>query len=388
MNQVLSKLYTIAEKSTRRVIGLMSGTSVDGLDIALCRVSGDGKDTQVEVEKFRSVPYEEKVKDALIRLTRSTTVDPGELTVWHDHLARIHAQKVNMTLEEWDLNRKDIDLLASHGHTFHHAPQSKHRMPDKSDATMQIGDGDHIAHYTGIITISDFRQMDIARGGEGAPLAGYGDWLVFGDQHKDRILVNIGGIANLTWLQAGSDRFPPLTYDTGPGNTLMDAVIRDRIPDKSFDEDSALARAGKVDNQVLSALKSHWYFEVTIPKTTGYETFNIGMVEEAGGLELSTEDLLATLNRFTAETIADEIKNIWQNPDQTEILISGGGLYNPLLIENLRELLQPAYVGSTKEIGIDPDAKEAAIFAVLANELICGDDPRLRLGKISLAEIE
>ena len=378
-------MYGISEKSSRRVIGLMSGTSVDGLDIALCRISGYGKHTQIEVEKFKSVSYDEETTEALLRLTRSSTVDPGELTVWHDHLARIHARYVNEALLEWQINRKEVDLIASHGHTFHHAPQSKHRMPDKSDATMQIGDGDHIAHHTGIITTSDFRQMDIARGGEGAPLAGYGDWLVFGDEHKDRILVNIGGIANLTWLPAGSDRFPPLTYDTGPGNTLMDAIIRQREPSKSYDEDATLARAGKVDNNVLKVLKSHWYFDIPHPKTTGYETFHTGMVEEAGGLELSTEDLLATLNRLTAETIADEVKEFWEKPDQTEILISGGGLHNPLLMENLRELLKPAYVGSTEEIGIDPDAKEAAIFAVLANELICGDDPRLRLGKISLA---
>ena len=384
MNKSFEKLFYITQKSERLIIGLMSGTSVDGLDIALCRIRGAGRSTSLKVEFFTSVAYENETRNSLINLTRSAVTDPCELVVWHDHLARVHAQMINSTLESRGINHNDVDLIASHGHTFYHAPQSKHRQIDKSHATMQIGDGDQLAHNCGIITISDFRQMDIARGGEGAPLAGYGDWLLFSDDQKDRVLLNIGGIANLTWLPAGSDQFPPLSYDTGPGNTLMDAAMREFYPELSYDNDAAIARKGTVDRQVLKELKSEPYFKFDPPKTTGYETFNMEMIKKAAGLELSPQDLLATLNRFTAETIAEEITLVWNNPEQTEVFVSGGGLHNPLLMESLAELLQPAKVESSIEIGLDPDAKEAAVFALLANELVAGDDPRMKLGKISL----
>lgn len=384
MNQELKKLCRLEEQSARRIVGLMSGTSVDGLDIALCTISGAGRATQASVDVFASVTYPDELREELIDLTRSKQVDPERLVVTHVRLANVHAGMVVKFLKDQNLDASEIDLLASHGHTFHHAPRHKHGRSDWPHATMQIGDGDQLAHQTGIVTISDFRQADIAKGGEGAPLAGYGDYLMFGDDHKDRVLVNIGGIANLTWLPAGTEQFPPLTYDTGPGNTLMDAAVRHYFSDQSYDHEAKIARCGKVDQKVLRQLKSHWYFELDPPKTTGYETFHQQMISDAGADELTPEDVMATLNRFTAETIAEEIQRIQTHPDATEIFISGGGVHNPLLMEHLRELLAPAQVDSTSRIGIDPDAKEAVIFAVLANELICGNDSRLQLGKISM----
>ncbi len=384
MNHALKQLCNIYEQPSRRIIGLMSGTSADGLDIALCRISGSGKSTQAEVEAFRSVSYAEQVRNDLIGLTRSEHVDSEKLVVYHAWLAEIHARMVKEFLNDLDESPHGIDLLASHGHTFHHAPKHKHGREEWPNSTMQIGDGDQLARYTGIMTISDFRQADIARGGEGAPLAGYGDYLLLGDEKQDRVLINIGGIANLTWLPAGSKVFPPVSYDTGPGNTLMDAVIRRYYPDKSYDRDAEVAGSGNIDNDVLQQLKAHWYFKLDPPKTTGYETFHPQMITEAGGDKLSPEDLLATLNRFSAETIADEIHRVVRNLPETEVLVSGGGVHNPLLMSHLKELLEPAPVQSTAAIGVDPDAKEAVIFAVLANELICGEDARLQLGKISL----
>ncbi len=386
MNQALKQLCELHEKKSRRIIGLMSGTSVDGLDIAMCSVSGSGKNTAVTVDAFDSYPYPDDLRDDLIKLTRSDVVDPELLVVYHDLLTRNHAGMIQSFLDSHNIANSEVDLIASHGHTFHHAPKHKHKRDDWPNATMQIGDGDQIAYKTGITTISDFRQADIARGGEGAPLAGYGDYLMFGDDQKDRVLINIGGIANLTWLPAGSDDFPPLTYDTGPGNTLMDAVIREYFKDRSYDRNAEVAGSGKVDQEVLRRLKSHWYFELKPPKTTGYETFHRRMISDAGGDNLSVEDLMATLCRFTAETIAEEVRKIEHKPGETEIFISGGGVHNPLLMKHLRELLSPSTVESTLRIGLDPDAKEAVIFAVLANELICGNDPRLHLGKISLSE--
>lgn len=384
MNQALKQLCHIYEQPSRRIIGLMSGTSADGLDIALCRISGSGKSTRAEVEAFRSVSYAEQVRNDLIRLTRSERVDAETLVVYHGWLAEMQADMVNDFLEYLNESPQNIDLLASHGHTFHHAPKHKHGRDEWPNATMQIGDGDQLARHTGIVTISDFRQADIARGGEGAPLAGYGDYLLFGDIKQDRVLINIGGIANLTWLPAGSETFPPISYDTGPGNTLMDAVIRQHYPDRSYDRDAELAGSGSIDDDVLQQLKSHRYFKLDPPKTTGYETFHPQMIASAGGDKLSPEDLLATLNRFTAETIADEVRRVARSLPGTEVLVSGGGVHNPLLMDHLQELLEPASVQSTAAIGVDPDAKEAVIFAVLANELTCGEDERLQLGKISL----
>ncbi len=428
MNPLLKKLEEIASKKERRIIGLMSGTSMDGLDIALCRFRGSGTTTGFEVEAFTSVSYPEDVNQQLIAFATAKSLDPQLLCVWHTWLAHLHAGYVNVALKNWRVQAEDVDLVASHGQTIYHAPKHKHNMEGMPNATLQIGDGDHLAYETGIITISDFRQRDTARGNEGAPLAAYGDYLLFSNPSKHRVLLNIGGISNFTWLPAGSDTFPPLSFDTGPGNILIDAATRKHFGGMQYDKGGGLAAKGKVHAGLLDLLKKHPYFKKPAPKTTGFEVFHLNWVEQCMGelgvrLEddlpeagkgtsqepddksgdkagsdntensgkdgketLRDVDLLATLTQLTADSVADQIRDILPEKEPAEVFVSGGGAYNDSLMSALQSILHSVPVRNTEKLGVSADAKEAVFFAALANELICGEDTRLHLGKISLPE--
>ncbi|HEX9956580.1 MAG TPA: anhydro-N-acetylmuramic acid kinase, partial [Fibrella sp.] len=223
MNPQLERLYKLAEKPERRIVGLMSGTSLDGLDVALCRVSGSGPQTQVVVEAFTTVSYDESFKESIRAVFAQKQVDFELLTLLNESIGRQHGQWVADCLRGWNVPAEAVDLVASHGQTVYHAPQKQHQRPGYPNATLQIGDGDHIAAETGIITLSDFRQRHIAHGGEGAPLAVYGDYFVFSQQGENRILLNMGGIANFTYLPGSLDASVVFTTDTGPGNTILDA---------------------------------------------------------------------------------------------------------------------------------------------------------------------
>ncbi len=389
MNPFLKKLQQISNKNERRVIGLMSGTSMDGLDIALCRFSGSGRETSFELEQFTSMPYEETDKQQLMALVRSPNTESETICVWHTRVAHIHGDMVNRALEDWGLVPDDIDLLASHGQTFHHAPRHKHQLEGMPDATMQIGDGDHLAHRTGMVVISDFRQRDVARGNEGAPLAAYGDYLLFNDDRSNRILLNIGGIGNITWLPAGTNSFPPYGTDTGPGNTLIDAATAEYFGGMYYDKDGGLAARGEVHEGLLACLKEHPFFRESSPKTTGFEVFHLTWVHDCivkSGFDLQPEDLLATLTRFTSDTICDEIWKVIPDGADTEVYVSGGGAYNDTMMKQIESNLSPVPVQTTEKLGIGVDAKEAVLFAVFANEMVCGEDTRLHLGKISFPD--
>ena len=434
MNPLLIKLEKISSKKERRIIGLMSGTSMDGLDIALCRFRGSGTATEFDLEEFTSVSYPEDVNRQLIAFATSDCIDPQLLCVWHTWLAHLHAGYINVALKNWKVKAADVDLVASHGQTLYHAPKHKHNMEGMPHATLQIGDGDHIAHHSGIITISDFRQRDTARGNEGAPLAAYGDYLLFSDPKKHRVLLNIGGISNFTWLPADSVTFPPMSFDTGPGNTLIDAATRKHFTGLRYDKGGGLAARGKVHSGLLDLLKKHPYFGKPAPKTTGFEVFHLKWVEQcmadlglrmqgdvpgagreesgdktpgnedsgngdsgnedsgneaSGKMEaLRAVDLLATLTRLTVESIADQIQSILPGDEPAEVYVSGGGAYNDTLLKELGARLDPVPVTNTGKLGVSADAKEALFFAALANELVSGEDTRLHLGKISLPDLE
>ncbi|HMI77290.1 MAG TPA: anhydro-N-acetylmuramic acid kinase, partial [Ferruginibacter sp.] len=265
------------------------------------------------------------------------------------------------------------------------------------NATLQIGDGDHLAVATGIICLSDFRQKHIAAGGEGAPLAVYGDYLIFGKKGEDRILLNIGGIANFTYLSGDMGTAKIFSTDTGPGNTMMDAYMQKHFPGKYFDENAAVAAKGKIDTGLLAALKENDFFEKSFPKTTGPELFNLGYLQNAkersSAQDISIEDTMATLNKFSADTIVDAIKRSGKGNIALSLYSSGGGMHNPLLMQNIKTQLPVCKFYTTAELEIDPDAKEAVLFAVLANECVCGDSsafgkgspgiPAVSMGKIS-----
>jgi len=397
MNDNLSSLNRLAEKPERLVIGLMSGTSLDGLDVALCRIGGAGAATTVDVIEFDTVEYDDDYRQRVLSVFSRRDADLETVCLLNAWIGLQHADIVLTCLSRWQRSPADIDLVASHGQTVYHAPTHFHGRPDYPNATLQIGDGDHLAHRTGIVTISDFRQKHLAAGGEGAPLAVYGDYLIYSDLEENRILLNIGGIANLTWLPRGQNAAEVMSTDVGPGNTMMDALVQTRYPGQRYDRDSGLARRGSVSGALLDALKSNRFFDMPFPKTIGPELFNLHYLSAAqaasGTADLSAEDLLATLCRFSADGIAEAIQRVVGNRTDVEVYASGGGIHNGLLIENIRAALAGKDIHSTEQLGVDPDAKEAVVFAVLANECVAGNgiglgsmassDGAVTLGKLS-----
>ena len=378
----------------------MSGTSLDGLDIALCRIEGNGLDTKNELLNFETIPYSDDFKTEVRTVFSKKVIDLEKLCLLNPWIALQHAEMINACLQKWNIKNEGVDLISSNGQTIYHAPERLHQQHKFGNATLQIGDGDHLAVATGIITISDFRQKNIAAGGEGAPLAVYGDFVLFSKKKEDRILLNIGGIANFTYLPGIDENDKILCTDVGPGNTLMDAYIRKQFPDLFFDKDASIAKSGIVNEALLAVLKNDDFFKQEFPKTTGPELFNLQYLYKAKQKSktetLSDENTMATLNKFSADMIAYAILNCIKNKVGIKIFISGGGLHNPLLMHHLQEQLPNCSFHSTTETGINPDAKEAILFALLANETVCGNNltfknaasaiPSVTMGKISFPD--
>jgi len=391
LNHNLQKLFDTASKDERLGVGLMSGTSLDGLDIALCRFKGNGLATTFKLENFVTIPYPIDFKKEIQQVFAQKTVDLEKVVLLNEYIGTYHAELVLKALADWNIKPEDVDFIASHGQTIYHAPKRLHQKAGYPNATLQIGDGDHIAVKTGILTISDFRQKHLATGGEGAPLALYGDVILGSKKGENRILLNIGGIANLTYLPADGNYQNILCTDIGPGNTLIDAACR-KYFDKPYDEDSKIAYSGKVNNSLLNALLSNSFFKEASPKTTGPELFNLDYVAEAqkrsGTLAISPEDLISTLSALTATSIAQFIEANFK-VDDLQIFLSGGGARNPFIASQIRKDLPHAAINNTNALGIDPDAKEAILFALLGNESLCGEpikignNPAVLMGKFS-----
>lgn len=397
MNQSVKQLAAIASKKSRMIIGLMSGTSLDGLDVALCKVKGHGLKTSLELLQFDTVSYTDTVKARIQEVFARPQVNFEKLCLLNVHIAQWHAAMINRCLKRWKVPASKVDAIASHGQTVFHTPGFLHPH-DPTNATMQIGDGDHLAAATGIITLSDFRQKHIAKGGEGAPLAVYGDYLLLSSKRENRILLNIGGIGNFTFLPKGRDAKKVFVTDTGPGNTLIDQAVRRYCPGEYYDKDAARARAGTIHEFLLEMLKADPFFALPFPKTTGPELFNLDFVyraqQKAQAVDIPLNDLLATLTRFSAETMVEAIQKAAKK-NTFEIYLSGGGAHNPLLAEWLQGMLGVKTLRTTDALGVPGDAKEAVLFAILANETLAGGNvdfgsrakiPSVCLGKISFPD--
>jgi anhydro-N-acetylmuramic acid kinase len=395
MNSNIIKLYAVSNKPARLIIGLMSGTSLDGLDIALCRFTGSGLQTQIELLHFTTIDYDTNFKEQVKSIFSKRNVDLEKVCLLNEWIGIQHATMINQCLKQWNIKNETIDLIASHGQTIYHAPKILHGQEAYGNATLQIGDGDHIAVHTGITTLSDFRQKNIAAGGEGAPLAVYGDYLIFGKQGEDRIMLNIGGIANFTYLPGSMDASKIFSSDVGTGNTLMDAYTQQHFTNQFYDKDASIAKQGTINKNLLAALKQNDFFEKPFPKTTGPELFNLEYLttaqQKSNTQQLSTYDVMATLNRFTADMIVVALqKIITQN---YVVYTSGGGMHNPLLMQNIQEQLPNIVFKTTDDLHINPNAKEAVLFAILANEAVSGGTTNfgshiqnVSMGKISFAK--
>lgn len=396
MNKNIATLHRIASKKSRRIVGLMSGTSLDGLDVALCRIKGNGLQTKVSVEAFHTWPYDQKFKTSILEIFAKPTIDFQKLTELNATIGKVHGRLILKSLSKWKIKPQQVDAIASHGQTVFHAPAFLYSQA-ACNSTLQIGDGDHLAVETGIITVSDFRQKHVAAGGEGAPLAVYGDYLLFSKKGDSRLLLNAGGIGNFTYLPASARANEVFVTDTGPANTLIDQIVRKFLPGQSFDKDAALASRGNSNKPLLIALKRHEFFKRKFPKTIGPELFNLEYVLKAqhasGTAGISLPDLLATLTRFSAETMADGITHVI-GKRKFNLYVSGGGAHNPLMMQILKDQLPTGTFHTMDKLGINGDAKEAVLFAVLANEALAGGSssfgkrsgiPSVSMGKISFS---
>lgn len=395
MRSHINHLFNLSNLPSRRIIGLMSGTSLDGLDVALCRFEGHGKTTKAQVEKFETVPYDGDFREKMRTVFSLKTVDLQQLTLLNVYIAEQHAAMVLQCLEKWHIEAKDVDLLASHGQTVYHAPRWFHGIEGMPNATLQLGDGDHLAVRTGITTVSDFRQKHLAAGGEGAPLALYGDYFMFSQPGEDRILLNIGGIANFTCLPGSGNTEAVFATDCGPGNTLIDAFARELF-EVPYDRDALLARAGEVEQGLLKNLLADPFFELPLPKSTGPELFTKAWVQKALDKRpkgrVNPYDLMATLTALSASAIAEAVRRMPRTSEKAGLYLSGGGAHNPLLRAMLEALLPEWPVHLFEVLGTSGDAKEAVLFAALANETVAGEHvegawlggvPLVGMGKIS-----
>jgi anhydro-N-acetylmuramic acid kinase len=350
-----------------KVVGLMSGTSLDGIDAVLAEVEGDSVDTvRCRVLHGCTVPFADAQRARIHRAIVSGTA-PAFCSL-HADLGEWFAAAVLRVCGEGGVAPSEVRAVGSHGQTIWHDPP---RGGDRG-STLQLGDPATIAERTGIDVVSDFRARDMAAGGQGAPLVPWVDGLLFSEPGRARALQNIGGIANVTWVPPRGSGVPPLAFDTGPGNALLDETVSLATGGRlTFDRDGLLAARGAVDEALLEELLAHPYFAEEPPKSTGRETFGRPFVErlvQAVPPEGDQDwmDLVATLTELTARTIAASYRR-WVLPRGVEeVVLTGGGARNPVLVGRLRTLLEPVPVRGGEVLGVDPDLKEALAFAVLA----------------------
>lgn len=330
------------------VAGVMSGTSLDGIDVAIVDIRG----RRIRTEAFRSTPYDDELRRQILAVSNTTTTTAA-IARLHFRLGELYAHAVR---EACRRAGAQVELIGCHGQTIYHEGRV---------ATLQIGEGAVIAQRTGVPVISDFRTADVAAGGEGAPLVPYVDYLLFRHRGKTRIALNIGGIANITAIPAGAAPDDVLAFDTGPGNMVVDALTRELTGGKQqYDAGGRIAAAGAVDRDLLDRLLADPYYRRKPPKSAGREQYGAEFVARMKESGRPLRDLIATATALTAATIAIGIERF----SPSEVIASGGGAHNPQILGQLAAFLPTVRIATSSDYGIDVDAKEAIAFAVLAYE--------------------
>lgn len=352
------------------ILGLISGTSADGIDAALCDVRGAPPKIEIDILHGTFTPYPAGLRARTLAALQRHQAGSDEICRLNVDLAEAFANAALQTIAEANLLPRDVDLIGSHGQTLWHEVDE---MTGHVHSTFQVVEASVLAERTGITTISNFRARDVAAGGQGAPLASYADWLLLRHPSEWRALQNLGGIANMTFLPPLHDvTSQPLSFDSGPANCLVDpaiALISDGA--HAYDKGGALALAGEADPAWLEELLRHPYYNRRPPKSTGRELFSPQMahdlVREGRARHLRDEDIIATLTALSAHSIARAYQDFAPQMPR-EIVISGGGQHNRALLAMLSDLLPEARLLTLDELGINGDLKEAMVFALLAHE--------------------
>lgn len=377
----MNSFFQIAQKQTKKVIGLMSGTSVDGVDAALVEIQNNGLDTCVELIAFHTHAFGSEVRGRIFDLFQPETSSVDEICQMNFLIGEVFADAVLSVVSAAGLEMEEIDLIGSHGQTVYHLPPQAEAAYIPS--TLQLGEPAVIAYRTGVPTIANFRVADLAAGGQGAPLVPYVDFLLFRQTDRTIALQNIGGISNVTLIPAGASSSEVIASDTGPGNMIIDSIMEILTSGaEKYDKAGQYASQGSVFEPLLGEWLGHPFISAHPPKTTGREAFGRQFVDQAlegaQGQNLGNADLIATLTAFTARTIFDYYRRfLFPHHSVDEIYISGGGSHNLTLMQYLKTLFQPIPLLPIDSIGFSSDAKEAIAFAVLANEAVHGHPTNL-----------
>lgn len=401
MNRV-GRLLHIAVKESRLVVGLMSGTSVDGIDAALVEITGHGEAAKVKQLAFGSYPFPPELRAKVFRLFNPREARVDAICQLDFLLGEVFAAAVDRLLRDNGVDHDDVDLVASAGQTIWHDPEPvvEEALVDWIDhpiatrSTFAIGQSAVIAERTGITTVGDLRVRDVAAGGQGAPLIAYADWVLLRDAKRGRAVQNIGGIGNVTYLPRAARQEDVVAFDTGPGNMVIDALTEVATGGTAkFDRGGELGASGNVDQALLAAWMDDPYFRRQPPKTTGREHFGVQfarrILKESQGVPI--EDLIATATALTAESIARAYRDFLGPID--DVIVGGGGAQNATLMRMLAERLPQSRLMSHEDLGIDSKAKEAIALAIIANDAVAGLNTNITgatggrptvLGKISV----
>jgi anhydro-N-acetylmuramic acid kinase len=363
-----------------RVLGLMSGTSADGIDVTLVHIRGRGRQLQATLRDFCTFPYPLAVRRAVLRVANANQrpiLSVAEISRLHFLLGELAAEAVGRACRRFRVPLPRIDLIGSHGQTVYHQGTPEAFLGRKTAATLQLGQAAVIAERTGIPVVADFRPRDIAAGGQGAPLVPFVDYLLYRHPRRGRVALNLGGIANVTVIPAGAQPDAVLAFDTGPGNMLIDAVVERQARGRQhFDRNGRLAARGKPNEKVLHHLLRHPYFRRRPPKSTGREEFGGAYAERYLRLlrNASTPDRVRTATELTVRSITQAFRQfIAPRGTIHDLILGGGGARNRFLVQRLAEDLPALRLIPAGALGVDEKAKEAFAFAVLAYQTWQGE---------------
>jgi len=376
----LERLMHVATKYSRRIIGLMSGTSLDAIDVAMVRIDKHGLTAKVKLEHFREYPYPPKIRAVVRELFDPKRARIDDICRYDFILGEVFAAAVLRLLQETKIKAEKVDLIASAGQTIWHDPMISLVNADvdwidhpiETRSTFAIGQSAVIAERTGIITVGDLRVRDVAAGGQGAPLVPYFDWVLLRHKSRGRCIQNIGGIGNVTYIPPKANWDDVIAFDTGPGNMIIDELTWVATNGKqTYDIDGALGEAGKVHDDLLQRWMSDSYFSMSPPKTTGRELFGTQYARRilAEAPDVPIVDLIATATALTAESIARSYRDfVFPRGPVHEVMLAGGGAKNPTLVAMIRERMPKQKLLIYKA----SEAKEAMAMAMIANDSVVG----------------
>ena len=358
------------------VLGMMSGTSVDGIDVSLVRISGTPPNLNIKLLNHTHVAFPAAVRKEILRVAEQNPITSGELSQFHSRLGHIYADAALAACKKFSVSPRKIDLIGNHGQTIFHQGKPVPYLGARTASTLQIGEGAIIAARTGITTVSDFRPADLALGGNGAPLVPFADYALYRHAKLGRISLNIGGIANVTVIPAGAKPSDVFAFDTGPGNMLIDALVSHFTHGRQrFDKDGARAFRGKGNTPILDKLLEDPYIYQPPPKSTGREYYGAEYVKRILALgkkcQATPDDLIREATVFTVATVRIAIEMfVLPKTRVNQLIISGGGARNPAVLSGLRGFYEAngIEVMTSSKLGIPEDAKESLAFALLAYE--------------------